>query len=71
MIVLGAEPTADSRLSRIPSPNFGKYDLGVGRRSAVSRPFSEDDDPSWSVLMALAASHEVVPNYGWDAYLDS
>ena len=67
VIALGAGFTADPLLARIPPHNFDKYDFGGGPPVAdrlYQGPFSADDYPSWSVVMALTASHHVVPNYG-------
>jgi hypothetical protein len=66
-IALRAGLAADSLLAKILPHNFDKYDFGGG--PAVSDrlyqgPFSADDYPSWNVVMALTASHDVVPNYG-------
>lgn len=51
----------------VPPHNFDKYDFGCG--PAVSDrlnqgPFPADLYPSWTVVMALTPSKEVVPNYG-------
>jgi hypothetical protein len=66
-IALGAGLAPDSLLAKIPPHNFDKYDFGGGPPVSdrlYQGPFSADDYPSWSVVMALTASREVVPNYG-------
>jgi hypothetical protein len=71
-IGLAAGFGANSALAHIPTHNFDKYDFGGGP-PVLDRlhqgPFSADDYPSWNVVMALTASHEVVPNYGWAHHL--
>jgi hypothetical protein len=66
-IALGAGLAADSLLAKIPPHNFDKYDFGGGPPISdrlYQGPFSADDYPSWNVVMALTASHDVVPNSG-------
>jgi len=66
-IALGAGFAADSLLAKIPPHNLDKYDFGPGPPVAdrlYQGPFSADDYASWSVVMALTASRDVVPNYG-------
>ena len=58
LIALGTGVATESLLAKIPPHNFDKYDFGGG--PAVSErlyqgPFSADDYPSWSVVMALTA----------------
>jgi hypothetical protein len=51
----------------IPPHNFDKYDFGSGpavQNRLNQGPFPSDVYPSWSVVMALTPSTEVVPNYG-------
>ena len=60
---LGAKPLA----AHIPPHNFDRYDFGAGPPVSdrlYPGPFSADDYPSWSVVMGLTPSQEVVPNYG-------
>lgn len=60
---LGAKPL----LAHVPAHNFDRYDFGSGPPAAdrlYQGPFSADKYPSWSVVMALTPSDEVVPNYG-------
>src|SRR5579884_3080228 len=66
-IALGAGWGGPSLLAKIPPHNFDKYDFGGGppvRDRLYQGPFSADDYPSWSVVMALTSSRDVVPNYG-------
>jgi hypothetical protein len=66
-IALGAGLAADSVLAKIPPHNFDEYDFGGGPTvydRLYQGPFSADDYPGWSVVMALTASRDVVPNYG-------
>ena len=51
----------------VPPHNFDKYDFGCGpavRNRLNQGPFPADLYPSWTVVMALTPSEEVVPNYG-------
>src|SRR5208282_4803933 len=51
----------------VPAHNFGKYDFGAGppvQRRLNQGPFPAELYPSWTVVMALTPSEEVVPNYG-------
>jgi hypothetical protein len=51
----------------VPPHNFDKYDFGSGPRvqnRLNQGPFPADVYPSWTVVMALTRSEEVVPNYG-------
>ena len=60
---IGAKPLS----AHIPPHNFDGYDFGAGpvlTDRLYQGPFSADDYPSWNVVMATTASHEVVPNYG-------
>ncbi|HUC28274.1 MAG TPA: twin-arginine translocation signal domain-containing protein [Candidatus Acidoferrum sp.] len=60
---LGTRPL----LAHIPPHNFDRYDFGSGPPVSdrlYQGPFSADDYPSWTVVMALTPSQEVVPNYG-------
>nr|HUA14605.1 twin-arginine translocation signal domain-containing protein [Verrucomicrobiae bacterium] len=53
--------------AHVPTHNFDKYDFGGGppvKERLYQGPFSADDYPSWTVVMALTPSREVVPNYG-------
>ncbi|MDR3572309.1 MAG: hypothetical protein P4L50_00470, partial [Anaerolineaceae bacterium] len=53
--------------SYIPPHNFDKYDFGSGPAIANrlhQGPFPADLYPSWTVVMALTPSDEVVHNYG-------
>lgn len=64
---------ADSPLAQIKPHNFDKYDFGSGPPVSdrlYQGPFSADDYPSWSVVMALTASRDVVPNYGMGLFTD-
>ncbi|HYM76384.1 MAG TPA: twin-arginine translocation signal domain-containing protein [Candidatus Dormibacteraeota bacterium] len=66
-ITLAAGLRTNSLLAHVPPHNFDKYDFGAGPPVAdrlYQGPFSTDDYPSWSVVMALTASRDVVPNYG-------
>jgi hypothetical protein len=59
--VLGAAATY------VPPHNFDKYDFGCGpavQDRLNQGPFPADLYPSWTVVMALTPSEEVVPNYG-------
>ena len=54
-------------LARVPPHNFDKYDFGCGppvKDRLYQGPFSADDYPSWSVVMGVTPSQDVVPNYG-------
>ena len=58
---------SSSLLAHVPTHNFDKYDFGAGppvQDRLYQGPFSTDEYPSWSVVMALTPSREVVPNYG-------
>jgi hypothetical protein len=51
----------------VPSHNFDKYDFGAGppvKDRLNQGPFPADLYPSWTVVMVLTPSEEVVPNYG-------
>lgn len=51
----------------VPPHNFDKYDFGAGPpvQSRLNQgPFPADLYPSWTVVMALTPSEEVVPNFG-------
>jgi hypothetical protein len=51
----------------VPPHNFDKYDFGsgpVGENRLNQGPFPADLYPSWTVVMALTPSEEVVHNYG-------
>jgi len=51
----------------VPPHNFDKYDFGSGpsiHDRLNQGPFPADLYPSWTVVMALTPSDEVVPNYG-------
>lgn len=51
----------------VPPHNFDKYDFGAGppvQNRLNQGPFPADLYPSWTVVMALTPSEEVVPNYG-------
>ncbi|HUK24410.1 MAG TPA: hypothetical protein VLV49_07515 [Terriglobales bacterium] len=53
--------------ARVPVHNFDKYDFGCGPPVSdrlYQGPFSADDYPSWTVVMALTPSQVPVPNYG-------
>jgi hypothetical protein len=53
--------------AKVPTHNFDKYDFGCGPIAPdrlYQGPFSADDYPSWTVVMALTPSDAVVPNYG-------
>lgn len=53
--------------SYVPPHNFDKYDFGSGPAIANrlhQGPFPADMYPSWTVVMALTPSDEVVHNYG-------
>jgi hypothetical protein len=53
--------------ARIPVHNFDGYSFGGGppvRDRLYQGPFSADDYPSWTVVMATTPSEEIVPNYG-------
>jgi hypothetical protein len=66
-IALGAGLGSRPVLARIPPHNFDRYDFGGGppvTDRLYHGPFSADDYPSWSVVMALTTSLDVVPNYG-------
>ena len=59
--VLGAAATY------VPPHNFDKYDFRCGpavQDRLNQGPFPADLYPSWTVVMALTPSEEVVPNYG-------
>jgi len=54
-------------LARIPVHNFDEYPFGAGPPMTdrlYQGPFSADDYPSWTVVMATTPSAEVVPNPG-------
>ena len=66
-VALAAGFRTEPLWAHVPTHSFDKYDFGAG--PAVSDrlyqgPFSADDYPSWNVVMALAPSQEIVPNYG-------
>ena len=51
----------------VPPHNFDKYDFGSGppvEGRLNQGPFPADLYPSWTVVMALTPSEEVVPNFG-------
>jgi hypothetical protein len=51
----------------VPAHNFDKYDFGSGpaiKDRLNQGPFPTDLYPSWTVVMALTPSPEVVPNHG-------
>ncbi len=51
----------------VPPHNFDKYDFGSGpvvENRLNQGPFPADLYPSWTVVMALTRSEEIVPNYG-------
>jgi hypothetical protein len=51
----------------VPAHNFEKYDFGAGptvRERLNQGPFPADLYPSWTVVMALTPSEDVVHNYG-------
>ena len=51
----------------VPPHNFDKYDFGSGpvvENRLNQGPFPADLYPSWTVVMALTPSEEIVPNYG-------
>ncbi|HTZ48063.1 MAG TPA: hypothetical protein VMH20_10745 [Verrucomicrobiae bacterium] len=51
----------------VPAHNFDKYDFGSGppvQNRLNQGPFPADLYPSWTVVMALTPSEEVVPNFG-------
>jgi len=63
--LLGAGAAVSS--ARVPVHNFDQYLFGSGpavRDRLYQGPFSADDYPSWTVVMATTPSEEVVPNYG-------
>ncbi len=63
--LLGAGAGVSS--ARVPVHNFDKYPFGSGpavRDRLYQGPFSADDYPSWTVVMATTPSEEVVANYG-------
>ena len=63
-LLAGVGTTASAR---IPVHNFDGYSFGAGPPVAdrlYQGPFSADDYPSWTVVMATTPSEDVVPNYG-------
>jgi hypothetical protein len=51
----------------VPAHNFDKYDFGAGppvRERLNQGPFPADLYPSWTVVMALTPSEDMVHNYG-------
>jgi hypothetical protein len=66
LIARGTGVATESLLAKIPPHNFDKYDFGGGPALSdrlYQGPFSADDYPRWSVVMALTASRDVLPNY--------
>ena len=60
---LGAKPLQ----AHVPIHNFDRYNFGSGPPVSdrlYQGPFSADDYPSWTVVMALTGSAEPVSNYG-------
>jgi len=66
-MAVGAGLSGRPLLAKIPPHNSDKYDFGAGppvTDRLYQGPFSADDYPSWSVVMGVTPSREVVPNYG-------
>src|SRR5262252_5708731 len=64
-LLAGVAPSIGS--ARVPVHNFDGHPFGAGPPVAdrlYQGPFSADDYPSWTVVMATTPSDEVVPNYG-------